>query len=180
MRWPGDQPIGCISVIGGARGRPGRSIRQPPAGRRGTQASAWVAGHSFIPFLLLFESNAALQKNRLKTIPGLAILCVAAMRLGRAVCFLGRFLPKLGGASAPPFFYACHPLLRRRRALTEPRPAAGFRTAGNRERHAAGPGRHAPRPCSRLSERRGDHPARAEGRGSPFLVSRRASRGRRS
>jgi hypothetical protein len=33
-----------------------------------------------------------------------AYIGYAARRLARLVCFLGRFLPKLGGAQAPPFF----------------------------------------------------------------------------
>ena len=49
-------------------------------------------------------------------------LCTAAMRLlSRAVCFLGRFLPKLGGATSAAFFCPAH-RPRRRMLSQEARP----------------------------------------------------------
>jgi hypothetical protein len=52
----------------------------------------------------IWREQCCIAKNLLHHPRGLATLCTAAMRLCRAVCFLGRFLPKLGGAKSAAIF----------------------------------------------------------------------------
>src|SRR5579875_362538 len=55
---------------------------------------------------MLHCKKRCIAKNALHRSGKITRLCIAAMRRCRAVCFLGRFLPKLGGAKSAASFFA--------------------------------------------------------------------------
>jgi hypothetical protein len=90
--------------------RPGPTLRRP-ALRRGAwtfQALNRRLDYGCVATASRQEVQVILRCTatyRLHAADRAATLCIAAMRPRRAVCFLGRFLPKLGGATSVAIFF---------------------------------------------------------------------------
>ena len=100
-----------VAVAGFPRSRP-RAARRAMPTRRGAETAKchlWASRRlpqsvAAVGRIGIRREQCCIAKNCLRHTGGLATLCTAAMRLCRAVCFLGRFLPKLGGATSTAIF----------------------------------------------------------------------------